>query len=158
PATLPGQLRVFDDAHLFSNDAVKQAERKLVETKFDHGFHFTVDTYPEIPADRKSGYSKDKEREFFKSWAQQAATGDKARGVYVLICMKPGWVEVLSDEESKNRGFNSAKAGELHKIFFDALTASAHNKTAEEQKQLRDKSLLDATDYVSKEVQGTKVL
>ncbi|HEV3439347.1 MAG TPA: hypothetical protein VG122_18420, partial [Gemmata sp.] len=156
-----GSMQVIDDAKLFSSDAIAQAEKKMSATKFDHGFHFTVDTYKELPPDRKSGYSKgmekEKEKEFFKSWATSTVRTDKDKGPYVLICLNPGWVEVIEDKESKNRGFTPADVTHLKKIFFDAMIASAR-KTPDEQKAIRDKALLDATDYVINEVSGTKVV
>ncbi len=120
----PGALTVIDDAKIFSPEAITQAANKMKETKFDHGLHFTVDTYKEIPADRKSAYSKDKEKEFFKEWAGSVVRTDKDKGPYVLICKNPGWIEVLEDKETLNRGGHHV-ATNLKKIFLDAMKDSA---------------------------------
>ena len=66
----PGSMAVYDGANLFSADAITEAEKKMSATSFDRGLHFTVDTYKEIPADQKAGYSKDREKDFLQELGQ----------------------------------------------------------------------------------------
>ncbi|HEV3385548.1 MAG TPA: hypothetical protein VG097_12090, partial [Gemmata sp.] len=97
---LPGALTVIDSAKVFSTEAITQAQKEMSDTKFDHGLHFTVDTYEKIPADMK-GYSKEKADEFFENWAKSVVRSDKDKGPYVLICIEPGYTKVLVDKESR---------------------------------------------------------
>src|SRR5262249_32078156 len=73
----PGTLNVFDEGKLFSQAGIDKARSAMSGTMFDHGLTVTVDTYAAIPDDKKSSYSKDREEQFFKSWAQELAKNDK---------------------------------------------------------------------------------
>jgi hypothetical protein len=157
-ADRPGLFLVADDANLFSTDAKKQAEKKLAGAKFDRGLHFTVDTYKVLPADWKKKYDAATDKgAVVREWAKSVATGDKAKGPYVLICMSPGYTVVLLDEETVNRGFGKADEGALLKIFDTALREAA-KKEGDERTKHRDAALLKATDYVVSELKGTKVV
>ena len=89
---------------------------------------------------------RDPEAILFKEWARELARGDRAKGVYVLICMNPGYTEVLVDEETLNRGFTHGKASELHAIFNSALI-DAGKKPPAERTAVRDAALLAALLY-----------
>lgn len=154
---LPGSLRIYDEAKLFSEKAVRQAERKLADARFDRGLNLTVDTYKEIPADRKSSYSDARKAEFFREWARSVATGDKAKGIYVLICMNPGFTQVIADVETTNRGFTDDKARKLRDIFDQALKEAAKLKGTA-QAERRDRALVEAAEYIVKGLTGTTVV
>ncbi len=155
-AESPGSLKVVDEAGFFSPDAIKQAEKKLADAKFDRGLHFTVDTYKAIPTERAKSYNPEQKAKFFTEWAKAVATGDKAKGPYVLICQKPGYTQVIADAESRNRGFDRSNEQALAKIFDNAMKRAAQSPVAEQQ-QIRDQALLEATDYVINDLSGTKV-
>lgn len=156
-ADKPGLFLVVDDAGLFSADAKKQAEKKLAGTKFDHGLNFNLTTVKEMPTEWKKKFDEagDKER-IVVEWAKSIATKDKAKGPFVLICMKPGYTMVLADEETAKRGFGKTAEGAVVKIFDTALKEAAQ-KTGDERVKHRDAALLKATDYVVGELKGTKV-
>jgi uncharacterized protein len=143
-ADLPGAMNVHDQAGLFTAEAKSKSEARFSDTKFDRGLHFTVDTYKEIPADRKGSYNPDRKDAFFAEWAKSAAKGDREKGPYVLICMNPGRVEVVVDTESRNRGFSSTNRDELRDIFLKPLKASG-GKVNDETRKAYDDSLWDAT-------------
>lgn len=157
-ADLPGAMTIHDEAGIFSADAKRSAQDKMGAAKFNRGLHFTVDTHKHAPADLKAklkaGESKDK---LMKDWAKSLATGDRAKGPYVLICMDPGYTEVILDEETLNRGFTQANTSELQRIFNSALI-EAGKKPPAERVGIRDAALLRATDYVINDLRGTKVV
>lgn len=156
-ADKPGLFLVVDDAGLFSADAKKQSERKLANTKFDHGLNFNLTTVKEMPTEWKKKFDEagDKDR-IVQEWARSVATKDKAKGPFVLICMSPGRTVVLADEETVKRGFGKAAEGAVFKIFDTALKEAA-KKDGDEKTKHRDAALLKATDYVVGELKGTKV-
>lgn len=156
-ADKPGLFLVVDDAGIFSADAKKQAERKLANTKFDHGLNFNVTTVKEMPAEWKKKYDEagDKDR-IVQEWARSVATKDKAKGPFVLICMSPGRTVVLADEETVKRGFGKAAEGAVVKIFDTALKEAA-KLSGDEKTKHRDAALLKAAEYVVGELKGTKV-
>lgn len=156
-ADKPGLFLVADDAGLFSADAKKQAERKLANTKFDHGLNFNLTTVKAMPLEWQKKYDEagDKER-VAREWARTLATKDRAKGPFVLICMSPGRTVVLADEETVNRGFGKAAEGAVLKVFDTALREAA-KKDGDEKTKHRDAALLKATEYVVNELKGTKV-
>jgi hypothetical protein len=160
PATAADKAGLFlvaDDANLFSAEAKKQAEKKMAGTKFDHGLNFNVSTYKELPANWKKKHDDASDKAaVMREWAKSIATGDKAKGPFVVICMKPGYTAVLADTETVNRGFNKTAEGAVHKIFDTALKEAA-KKEGDERTKHRDAALLKATDYVISELKGSKV-
>ncbi len=152
----PGLLLVVDDAGLFSAEAKKQAEKKMSGTKFDHGLNFNVTTVKEMPAEWKKKYDDGDKDRVMRDWAKSVATKDRAKGPFVLICMKPGYTVVLADEETVNRGFGQTSSGAVQKIFDTALKEAA-KKDGDERTRHRDAALLKATDHVISEMKGTKV-
>jgi hypothetical protein len=105
-ADKPGLFLAVDDANLFSAEAKKQAEKKMSGTKFDHGLNFNVTTVKELPAEWKKKYDEASDKsKIMLEWAKSVATGDKAKGPFVLICLRPGYTAVLADEQTVNRGF-----------------------------------------------------
>ncbi len=156
-ADMPGTFHAFDDAGIFSTDGKKQATKKLEGQKFDRGLHVTVDTYKEMPSDWKKKYdaAADKNK-VVKDWAIAAATAQKAKGPYVLICMRPGYTMVIADEETVKRGLTQADSDEVRKIIDTGLRDAAKLEP-DKRVEARDAALLKATDYLIKTLKGTKV-
>lgn len=156
-ADKPGLFLVADDAGLFSAEAKKQAEKRMAGTKFDRGLNFNVSTYKELPANWQKKYDEASDKSaVMRDWARSIATGDKAKGPFVLVCMKPGYTVVLADEETTKRGFTKTAEGAVFKIFDTALKEAA-KKDGDERTKHRDAALLKATDYIVGELKGTKV-
>jgi hypothetical protein len=156
-ADKPGLFLLVDDAGLFSAEAKKQAEKRISGAKFDHGLNFNVSTVKELPAEWKKKYDDagDKEK-VVRDFAKSLATKDRAKGPFVVICVKPGYTVVLADEETVNRGFGRPAEGAVQKMFDTALKEAA-KKEGDERTKHRDAALLKATDYVISEMKGTKV-
>jgi hypothetical protein len=156
-ADKPGLFLMVDDAGLFSAEAKKQAEKRMSGTKFDGGLNFNVSTVKELPTEWKKKYDDagDKEK-VMRDFAKSLATKDKAKGPFVVICLKPGLTVVIADEETANRGFSRTTEGAVLKMFDTALKEAA-KKEGDERTKHRDAALLKATDYVISELKGTKV-
>jgi hypothetical protein len=156
-ADSPGTFHVFDDAGIFSTDGKKQATKKLEGQKFDRGLHVTVDTYKEMPADWKKKFDAATDKaKVVKDWAIAAAQAQRAKGPFVLICMKPGYTVVIADEETVKRGFTKSEEDEVRKIFDTALRDAA-KLDPDKKTEVRDAALLKATEYIIKSLKGTKV-
>ena len=155
---LPGLMKIVDEAGLFSTDAKTEAEKKMGAAKFNRGLHFNVETQKEMPAEWKKKYDEATDKaKVMKDWAKSIATGEKAKGPFVVICMKPGWTVVLADEESYNRGFRKTSEDAVQKIFDTALKEAAKQE-GETRTKTRDAALLKATEYVINDLKGTKVV
>jgi hypothetical protein len=155
-ADLPGTFHAFDDASVFSTEVKKQVDKKLGSEKFDHGLHFTIDTYKEMPTEWKKKFDDAADKgKVVRDWAVAAATAQRSKGPYVLICVKPGWVIVIADEETVKRGFSKTKEDELRKIFDTALREAAKQE-GDTKTKTRDAALLKAMEYVIDQLKGTK--
>src|SRR5689334_5979799 len=96
PATLAraSASGVVDNAGFFSPAAVEDANKRIAETEKTYGRQMRVETYSEIPADRRDGYSEAGKRDFFQKWARELAEKANLRGVMVLICRNPSTLQV----------------------------------------------------------------
>ena len=169
PDRQPGQLDVFDDAKLFSPVGVQKAKEKLRETQFHHGLAVTVDTMTEPPANKKAAAeeaaaskSEAKWRAFMLDWARETAKADRAKGVYVLVTLKPvGGVAVIADRETTQRGFTEADDAKVREIVTAALReAKEKGKTEPEEAKLqevRSTGLLKAVEYIANDLKDTRV-
>jgi hypothetical protein len=160
PPKEPGVLRVIDEAKMFSPGAVKSAESHMRSVRFDHGLTLVIDTHATIPPERKAEFDRatdDKARgEVFDAWAKSLWTGDKAEGIYVLICRHPGAVVVLTDDESRNRGFTKDNENKLRDSIRAGLKEAAAKPEAE-RAAARDGVLKSAVDFVVADLKGTAV-
>lgn len=152
------RLIVSDPGELFSSDAIKKAKASMAEVKDRFSREMSIITYKELPEDRKKAYDKlDKEdktarNRFFRDWAIEEAKGDRARGVFVLICRSPGQVHILADSAIRAKGFTIRDEEQVRDLlvarFREAKEAKEKNKSDEEQTTIRDKGLLAAVDFV----------
>ena len=103
--TLKARVEVKDEAGFFSPEAVKKAIHEIVAIDQRYAKELVVETFKEIPADRKKDYSPDKRKEFFYKWAQERARANKVNGVYVLICKDPPHLQVEVGNETQKKAF-----------------------------------------------------
>ncbi|MBY0458818.1 MAG: hypothetical protein K2V38_15885 [Gemmataceae bacterium] len=156
PPKKAGVLQVYDTGGLFTSKGIDRAKSTLGDTKFDHGLMMTVDTHKETPDGRKKFESDGEKQKFFQQWAKDLAKDDKAKGIYVLVCRSPGWVEVIADKETRDRGFSAKDEQELRDIFLKAFREAA-GKPEDEQFKLRDDALGAAVGYVISDLKDTTV-
>ncbi len=155
----PGVLHVYDGGSMFTKSGVEKAKGTMGNVQFDHGLSLTIDTHSTVAKDKtapaKDASDGEKEK-FFKAWAKELAVGDHAKGIYVLVCRSPGYVEVIADKETRDRGFAQSHEQHLRKLFLDAFNTSK-DKSDDEKFRLRDEALLAATNYVINDLKDTVV-
>jgi hypothetical protein len=158
----PGTLHVYDGGHLFSAAGADRAKNALNNTQFSYGLSVTVDTHEKIPDAKKGEYKDDAKAAFFRKWAEESAKGDRAHGVYILICRSPGYVEVIADKPTRDRGFSNENERKLRDIFLgafkDSKAAKEAGKSDEEQVRIRDEALLGAVGYITTDLKDTSVV
>lgn len=155
----PGVLHVYDGGSLFTSSAIDRGKVAMGKTMFERETVLTVDTHSSVPKDRKLPEDKAEWPKFFEGWAKAAAGADRAKGVYVLICRSPGYVQVLADKAARDRGFTAENEQRLRDMFLtafkDAAQAKKDGKSDEEAAKIRDKGLSNATEYVSGVLKGS---
>ena len=128
---------VKDAANIFSPAAVQKAEDAIRELRQLHGKTLLVETFKTVPAG-KADQLKDMGRaRFFSAWAQARLKDADVKGVYVLVCMNPGHLEVAVDPETAKKLFVADDRDNLRSL----LVARFKEKDY-------DKGLLDGARFV----------
>lgn len=159
PVKKPGVLHVYDGGSLFSDGAIDRAKVSLGKMQFERETTLTVDTHASVPKDKTLPGEPGERAQFFENWARSAAASDKAKGVYVLVCRSPGYVAVIVDKATRDRGFSNENERRTRDMlltsFKDAAQAKKDGKSDEDALKIRDKGLLNAVEYVSGVLKGT---
>src|SRR5262245_31153019 len=95
-----GKAEVVDDANFFSQDAIQSANKRLADVDQKYGRELRIESYGEIPQEKKSEYTEATKREFFQKWARQLAEQAQTRGVFILICREPSTLQVEVGRET----------------------------------------------------------
>src|SRR5437660_1443992 len=74
--TPAARAEVIDHAHLFSADAAAQANKVIAEIQSRDHLKLTVETFPEIPADKQPEFDAARgdqtaTNDFYKRWAEE---------------------------------------------------------------------------------------
>jgi uncharacterized protein len=160
-ASSPGQMRVEDNAGAFTPEGIKKAEDAFRATQFKSPTELTVVTFKKVPEAKHAAYEaaksdKSARQRFFREWARDAARG--THGLFVLVSMEGGHVEALDDRQTDaRRSFGDEKLETLSRKLVEGFRAASKMKDPTEAKQTRDKSLLNAVNYVSDELKYTSV-
>lgn len=159
PPKKSGVAHVYDGGSLFTEAAIDRAKAAMGKMAFEQDTVLTVDTYAGVPKDRTLPDEPGERAKFFEKWARDAASGDRAKGVYVLVCRSPGYVQVLADKATRDRGFSQENEQRLRDLLLDAFKAAGQakkdGKSEDEQFKIRDKGLSNAVEYVSGVLKGT---
>jgi len=94
PASAAVAPVIKDDAKFFSAEAVDRANKKIKEIAQKYNKDLLIETFPEIPEDRRKDYKEEDKRQFFEKWARERAHDNAVNGVYVLICKEPPHLQV----------------------------------------------------------------
>src|SRR5262245_57918867 len=136
---------VQDDGDFFSNKAKEKANQEIAEIKKKFDKDLLIETFAKAPESIKKINLKDskEKNEFFKEWAEKRAKNADVRGVYVLICKEPSYLEPSLANNEKASGVLKGEEGrEVGKILVD-------NAKAKEN----DEALLEAVAFVDKTLQ-----
>ena len=123
-----GVLHVYDGGSLFKSEGIERAKSAMSNTQFDHGLTLHIDTHSAIPAGKKAPTTKEERAKFFHDWANELAKNDKAKGIYVLVCRSPGYVQVIADKTTRDRGFSPHDEDKIRDIFADAFALGRINR------------------------------
>src|SRR5438067_485588 len=83
------KAQVVDNAGFFSQPVVDKANQRLSDLDDKYGKQMRVESYAEIPAERRGKFNEANKRQFFQDWARELAEQEKISGVFVLICKNP---------------------------------------------------------------------
>lgn len=152
-----GTFVLNDTAKAFSKDADAKGQAILSGSHFDRSVHLIVETFPEVPTEKKAEFEKatDKKK-FYRDWAKELYRKNQDRGIYVQIVMT-GHIEVVVDDQTaERRHFSNEDSNTLAKKFADAFR-KAKDLKGEEAQAARDQGLVEAAEFVVSQLKGTKV-
>jgi len=161
----PGEMRVTDEAGLFSADAIAKAKETFHDTIFHGPVKFAVQTYKRIPDAKRADFAaldkKDKDalKQFFQNWAEEQAAREGKGYIFVLLYKtESGWASrcVADRQTDVGRGFGNAKADEVSHRFYTALEQAVHEKLHDAALHAKlDTALVDATHLVISDMKNT---
>jgi uncharacterized protein len=137
---------IKDEGKFFSDEARGKADKQIREIHHEFGKDFLIETFAAVPADlAKDVDLEDKEArsKLFEKWAQERAREADVNGIYVLICKKPGHIQVEVGNHTREKAFTVKDRNELAKI----LVEKFHEKKF-------DEGLLDAVEFVAKRLKA----
>jgi uncharacterized protein len=102
-AVFPPPIR--DEGKFFSAEALEKANRKVRQIYQRFQKDVVIETFPAIPADLEQKYKEEEKAQFFNEWARKRAEELGVNGIYILICKKPGRVEVEVGNQTQKRAF-----------------------------------------------------
>lgn len=128
PATAALVAEVRDDGNFFKPDAVRKANEIIKQIKDRHGKDLVIETYKEIPQDRKGDYRDESKAKFFDEWAQSRARSLEVNGVYVLICKDPSYLEVEVGNETRKKAFTTENRNHLRDLLLKRFKAKEYDQ------------------------------
>jgi uncharacterized membrane protein YgcG len=122
---------VHDNAGIFSADAVAKAEAAITQIRDRHHRDLRIETFPQLSDEQRAAFDRQGKARFFAQWAADRARNAEVDGVFILICMSPGHVEVVHAGQGSDKVFTARDRDELspamgkvlgEKQYDDALT------------------------------------
>lgn len=165
-ASDPGQMRVEDDAGLFSREGISRAKEKFQGVTFKSPTHYMVVTKAKVPADKQGeldAAAKDnaKRNRFFADWARELARqGDRKGDVFTLVFRNEKGnyqVETVTDRQTDVfRNFGDRKAADVSNEFLKSLKRTKTEKLdGDAAKKEMDEALMAATMLVIDDLKST---
>ncbi len=137
---------IRDSAALFTEKTLETANAQLAELKKTHGKEVHIESFTTVPKGKGAEVekmSKSDRAQFFDKWAREQAQGERAKGIFILICEHPGHVEIVADRQTREQGFGATERNEVR----DKLIAGFSKKKY-------DKGLLDGVSALSHTVKA----
>lgn len=155
----PGALHVYlnGTSGFFSDKGIAQAKEVMEKTLFNGGLVLTVDVLAHPPQGREVPKDEKQRGKFFLELARQLATEDKARGIYILVCRSPGYVQVIADKATRERGLSEADERKVRDILLEGFREAAklEKEKPEQAVERRDKALVAAVQFVVEDLRNT---
>lgn len=111
--------RVYDNAKLFSDNAIHQGDDILSRIQKDYDKDVVVETFPAIPESMRDQFTRQDRRAFFESWLRSRARHYGVNGVFILICRDPGRLELEPGFKTRQEVFTLADRDDAVKLIAD---------------------------------------
>ncbi len=107
PMALSAPPVVQDEAGFFSADAIAKANIAIKEfyDRTRSNRQIVIETYANIPAEKRSDYQPNNKEPFFRKWVAERMKAREVNGVMILICKNPSFIELGVSEDLSGRFF-----------------------------------------------------
>jgi TPM domain len=108
---------VRDEAGLFSRETRQKADEEIAALRDVYHLDIVVETAVAPPDEvhkKIAGMKPAHAAPLLRAWAVERADQEIVKGVYILICKEPGYVEVVVSPEALQRDFTAYDAKQLH--------------------------------------------
>jgi hypothetical protein len=132
-----------DEAAFFSAEAVEKANQRIQRLNADYPkSNLWIETVSAIPADLQAKFKEMGPDKFFSYWAAQRVKDAKFSGIYVLLCRRPGQLQIEVDQRTRQKAFPQTDLDQLMKLM-----------TAQLREKKFDAALLAGVDFVQATLQ-----
>lgn len=131
---------VRDTGGFFTPATVRKANEDIAAIQKQFKVDLLIESVPAVPPDKAKQVQamKPAERDqFFENWALERARAAKIRGIYVLICKVPGYLQVEVGNETQKKAFTLDDRSKLRNLLLTSFKAKEY-----------DKGLLEAVKFV----------
>ncbi|HLJ92492.1 MAG TPA: TPM domain-containing protein [Gemmataceae bacterium] len=121
---------IKDGGKFFSADAIRKANKEIREIAKEYDRDLLIETVMTIPGDqaeRVKALSREERARFFRNWATERAEVAIVRGVYILVCKEPAFVEIILTPQGR-KAFDKESFEKLRAL----LLKSFHEKRYDE--------------------------
>ena len=153
PAPVVGSI--LDRAGYFTASKREEAAKRIKDLQDKQGMDLSIETFPGIYAGAVKKFAnlpkeaKEKRADFFRAWAKERAQKAGAKGVWVLICKEPPFIQV-------SLGAGADKAGKFNAADRDVLRGYIR-KGFEGKQADRDRVLVGAPAFVAETMRALQV-
>jgi hypothetical protein len=119
--------QVQDPARFFTPETIKKANAVMASVKKRYKKDLIVESIKEIPADWKGKYDPEKKDAFFLKFVNARAEAKKLNGMYILICKRPHWVQLIADPATQRRAFPKAMRDRLSAVIREKFSAGEYD-------------------------------
>lgn len=156
------RAQVQDEAHLFSPEAIKKANQRIEEFRKRFGKGLILATFKTPPEEQARAINFDDARmrkKFFNDWIERNSAKAHLDGIYVLICEKPMFIQMVVSPPETEQVFTSLNQRRLRELLIDRLQPANPNQglfnrflNSVRKKRKNDDGLLAAVDYVEEKL------
>jgi uncharacterized membrane protein YgcG len=128
--TLAVAPEIKDGGKFFSADAVKKADKQIREIAREYDRDLLIETFATIPgeqAERVKALAPEERAKFFRNWAKDRAEAAVVRGVYILVCKDPSFLEIFVTSRART-AFDKQSIQKLRDLLLKAFREKRYDE------------------------------
>jgi uncharacterized protein len=119
---------VHDYADVFSPEGERKAQQTIDQIRQKHKRELLVETYKEVPAEKRQELQQKGNQRFFADWAAERGRAEKIDGIVVLLSLNPKHMTVAVGNETQKQLFTLADRDEMVKPALQALSQNRYDE------------------------------